>query len=411
MKHRFAAVAVAGALVVSACGGNDTSPEEARRVIIAALVNDAALPRDVAECVADGALAKHAPDELVNTSGTTTDAVNASVQIITTACITQLTPTTTTAPPTTVAATTVPTTEPVELNSYCAAMYDVAVGLAASAKLVEPGPASTRAWFDEVDDRLEIAVLSAPAPRFQDLPLDLKSRLDAFEKLVAQAGYDIEGVERDPNVETVTGRIDALSDEVTAFLGESCDRTVDGDGADVTSLADDLAALDVPTTTTPTTVPTATTVPPDPVPVEHLGSGITLSVPPDWTQEEGGVAPTNYGPETRYLIRAVDLARFKDGGMNGEGVGVFAVDGTTDFARFLDGSQPSQDCTLDDEQDYDDGVYAGTYQLYGQCGGSTGAVIVVGAADADKNIALYLEIRVPSAGDWAIDTVLDTFFV
>ena len=59
MKHRIAAVAAAALLVVTACGGSDVTADEARRIIVAGLIDDAGLSRDVAECVADRALDRH----------------------------------------------------------------------------------------------------------------------------------------------------------------------------------------------------------------------------------------------------------------------------------------------------------------------------------------------------------------
>jgi len=401
MKHRIAAVAAAALLVVTACGGSDVTADEARRIIVAGLIDDAGLSRDVAECVADRALDRHEPSQLVNEDGTTTDAVNASVQAILADCLDELAP----PPPTTVPPepTPVPTTAPVDLTAYCTALYDAAVAFRAADQVQPPGPVSARRWFDLTRNRLESAVAQAPTPAQQARPLALIDLVERYRRLMADADFVVGSVPPDRIAELAPDII-AATDELSAFVEGDCGRPIAA--ADVAALADELALLDVPPTTVPSTEPADGVVE-----ANHATTGIRFSVPRTWADEEGGVAATPFSPTTRYLIRSADLATFRGGSFDGRGVAVYAVDGTVNFGSFLSNSEPSLHCTIDRAEPYDDGVYVGTIQFFEDCDGSTPRIIVVGAADTDANVALYLELRVGSDADPAINIVLDSFFV
>src|SRR5690606_31983393 len=102
---------------------------------------------------------------------------------------------------------------------------------------------------------------------------------------------------------------------------------------------------------------------------------------------------------------------FTSPGLNGEGVRIDALDGSVDYAALLAASPVVAACTLDHEEAYDDGLYVGTLRYYRECGGSAAWVVTVGAADADNQVAVYVEIRVPRADDPAVEIVLSTFYV
>lgn len=409
MTHRFAAVSLLAALLLGACGGGDaTSPDEARRIMVAAFVNDGGLARPVAECVADRALAAHAPGELVNRDGRTTDAVNASVRAITATCVLELTPTTTTVVPvvTTPPSTTRPTVEPADYSAFCPAAVDVAVALAAGEALTAPGPAAVKAWFDGLTTRVQVAVISAPTAASQDTPLALSSELKRLATPLRAAGYD--PTEFDAAIDTGFANLRAHADDLAEVLAGTCDVDVAADPAvavAVRQLVRELEAVDTAATTVPTTTPPTAPVPD--LDVAHGEAGIRVTVPGRWVGQEGGVAPDG----TRFLIRATDAATVRATDFAGEGVRILARDGTTDWGALTDPLPHAQRCTLVSNDHYDDGVYVGRLVRWDDCPGAAGPIVVVGAADVAAQVAVAVEIRVTSIDSRAIDLVLNSFYV
>ena len=435
MRNPFrsrASLVVLAALGVGACGSSDVSAEEARRIVVNGLI-DAGQSAEVAECVADRALERHEPGELANSAGTTSAEVNASIAGILAGCTTDLSPpttppatpppTTVVVPPTTVPATTVPELDP----AFCAAGHDVQIVLTAAGLMDDPGPIAFEAWLSEALDRTELAVLTAPDGRDRDIHLTVHTELEDLRELAESVDYDVEapGAPGD-EADAIGVRIDEQRTLLEDVLQAGCGVDV-GDTAEAQRLADDLMGLDIPTTTvpagsTPDPAPSSTpgstpgsapsdTVPAGEIEVDHAETGILLDVPASWTAEAAGIADTQFGPATRFLLRGPDVGVFTNGSLDGEGVGIYAVDGTVDYVPLLAASTPAQACTLDREEPYDDGVYVGTLRYYRDCGGSAASVVVVGATDDDAEVAVYVEIRVASDSDPAIDLVLSTFYV
>jgi hypothetical protein len=417
MRNPFrsrASVLVLATLGVGACGSSDVTAEEARRIVVNGLI-DAGQSAEVAECVADRALERHEPGELANSAGTTSTEVNASIAGILAGCTTDLSPPPmppTTVPPTTVPATTVPATTVPELDpAFCAAGHDVQIVLAAAGLMDDPGPIAFEAWLSEALARTELAVLTAPDGRDRDIHVTLHTELEDLRELAESVEYDVEapGAAGD-EADAIGVRIDEQRTLLEDVLQAGC-RVDVGDTAAAQRLADDLIGLDVPTTTVATGSAPSDTVPSGEIEVDHAETGILLDVPASWTAEAAGIADTQFGPATRFLLRGPDVGVFTNGSLDGEGVGIYAVDGTVDYVPLLAASTPAQACTLDREEPYDDGVYVGTLRYYRDCGGSAASVVVVGAADDDAEVAVYVEIRVASDSDPAVALVLSTFYV
>jgi hypothetical protein len=414
-------VVVLAALAVGACGGSDVSAEQARRIVVNGLI-DAGQPGDVAECVADEALARHEPGELANSAGTTSAEVNASIAAILAECYAERTPPTTPPPETTAAptptipATTMPaTTIPEQFDqAFCDASHNVQIVLAAAGLMNDPGPRAFEAWLDETLDRTELAVLTAPDGRNQDIHLTLRTEIEDLHELAESVDYDVDAPGAPAaEAEAIGARIQAQRELLEDVLETGCGVDL-SDTDEAQRQAAELIALDVPTTTVPGSTPGSappTSVPVGEIEVDHAETGILLVVPGHWTAESAGVADTPFGPATRFLLRGPDVSVFTNGSLDGEGVGIYAVDGTVDYNSLLAAAAPVQACTLDRDEPYDDGVYVGTLRYYRDCGGSAASVVVVGAADDDAEVAVYVEIRVAGDDDPAIDQVLRTFYV
>jgi hypothetical protein len=413
---RVAALAGAALLLV-ACGGGGVSSEEAREIIVAGLVDDAGLARDVAECVADGALAEHDPGDLVNERGITSDAVNESVAAITAGCLAEHAPapppTTVpaTVPTTTVPATTTASTVPLDLTAFCDAAHDLVVVIRADDHMDDPGPPALEELVTEGLDRAELAVLTAPDNAYQEAPLEIVDRFEQFRDTLAEVGFDIEADET--VLASLEDDAEALSDgadELTAVLAGDCEMG-DGVGDDLDTEAAELAADLIALDDTDTSVPSDSSVPGgapagDYTAVFDEATNIEVRVPAAWSAQESGVEAGG----RRYLVRSDDLAAFNAPGVAGDGVRIVGVDGT-DYAALLAGIAPSQSCTLDGEDVYDDGVYVGTVRMYSACAGGSVTAIVVAAADDEAEVSALVEIHLTTPNDAAIDEIVSTFYV
>lgn len=403
MRARIAAVSAAALLAATStgCGRGEVSSADARRIVVSGLI-DAGQSPGVAECTADAALERHSPGDLANASGTTSAEVNASVARLLAGCIADLAAPATVPPPTTPPSTTVPaTTVAPELDAaFCNAGTDVLVVLAALRLMPGGAAPAFEGALDEVVDRTELVVLTAPDGELQDLTVNLH---DAAKELAAAA----QAAQFDPAAAPLTD-LEALGDQLHTALDARCELALDDIDAAARALADELLALDAAApTTAPTTVPTTD----PPVEVEHAETRIVVTVPGDWSGESAGVADTRFGTATRFLVRAPDPAVFTEGRFDGEGVAIYARDGTIDFNAMLAASGPAQSCTLADERAYDDGVYVGVAREYTDCGGTPVSIVVIGATDTGAQVSTVVEIRTANLDDRSIDLVLNSFYV
>ena len=296
---------------------------------------------------------------------------------------------------------------PTDYSAFCPAGTDVAVALAAGRALDSPGPGAFEAWVDTLTTRVQLAVLTAPTPAAQDAPLALSTGLKSLAEPLAEANYD--PAEFDTAVTDGLDQLAADGDELATFLTDACDVDVATDAAVAAAVRELTATLvdsDVPATTVPaSTVPT--TLPLPDIDVDDAESGIRLLAPGRWTDEDGG---TLAGGD-RYLVRAVDADAFGGTDFGGEGVSIVARDDATDWQALVAARPHAERCTTVSDDEYDDGVYAGRLIRYDDCPGAVGPTVVVGAADTTEQIAVVVEIRIPSIDSTAIDTVLNSFYV
>ena len=97
------------------------------------------------------------------------------------------------------------------------------------------------------------------------------------------------------------------------------------------------------------------------------------------------------------------------------GVAFFAfdlVDEPVDIPGTLDELASEYECAYDGRSDYDDGVYAGQYDLYYDCGDAESVIIELAAAPESGDYITYLVIQAISDADLeAMDHILATFLV
>lgn len=405
MRHRIAAVA-AVALLAAACGGADVTGGEARAIVVDGLLSAGYAPA-VATCAADAALAEHSAGELANASGTTSEAVNASVAAIIADCTARLAPPTS-PPTTTTPVTSPPTTEAIGpfTVAACTASHATVVVVDAARAIDEPGPAAFEAWVREAQQRAERAALVAPRGELGDLQEALQTAVDEFAALAAANEYTA-SISEDGAADELVDEINELTGEIRTLLRAGCPAIDVDDRTAAEALAAELTALDEPP---PTTAPPTTVQLPD-VPVHHAASGIRVDVPGAWTGETGGVADTRFGPDTRFLVRAPDPAVFAEGRFDGTGVSIHARDDTIDFLGMLAATATAQGCTFASETAYDDGVYVGIRREYTRCGTTPVTIVVVAAVDDHARVATVVEVRAAAPGDRAIDLVLNSFYV
>jgi serine protease Do len=72
----------------------------------------------------------------------------------------------------------------------------------------------------------------------------------------------------------------------------------------------------------------------------------------------------------------------------------------------------SNECTFDDQYDYEDAVYTGAYNLWLNCGGTDTAFVELEAYPADESFVVLVQIQIVTDADLdALDTILATFDV
>jgi serine protease Do len=81
-------------------------------------------------------------------------------------------------------------------------------------------------------------------------------------------------------------------------------------------------------------------------------------------------------------------------------------------SSLLDALAGDYDCMYDGRYEYDDGLYAGVYDLYGNCGEVGSVIIELSASPAHEGYLVYLLIQAVNDADLdALEHVLDTFYV
>ncbi len=366
---------------------------------------DAGVSNEIATCIVDGALERFEPGELVNTSGEASDEVNEAVNDIVRDCSTPETtiPRTTvpasTVPKTTVPKTTVPdttapeTTDPeVDLTAFCVTSEDVYIALIAGDLFDAPAPATTEAFFAEVIDRVELAIVTAPSSDYTTQPNELLTAVESMDQLLAENDYDVTLIP-DGSLEAESDVVEQVQNDLEGFLADNCESTTDID-AESEALAAELTALggDEPV------------VDGDTREAESVDLFITSKVPAAWTSEFSEAVD-----DRRVFIVAIDAESFKTNWAT-DGVRFTGLDTTEDYFPLMDATKAASECTFLVEEDYNDGLYEGKLRRYEGCGDGTEAV-VIGANDIDGDGTVLVELQMAEFDQAVLDTITESFVV
>jgi len=143
---------------------------------------------------------------------------------------------------------------------------------------------------------------------------------------------------------------------------------------------------------------------------------ITVSVPVSWDFRDGSGLDDGAGGRWPALAVAPDGSAF-DGSWTIPGAVIAVVPdlGGAPPEQILDTLGPGLtggECTFDSRDSYDDGTYSGSYDLYGQCGGTATVFVQAALYPEDRRFLVYLAVQATNDADLqALDRILDTFAV
>ena len=404
-------------VIATACGSSEPSADEARDKLMDRLT-ESGVSAPVATCIVDEALERFEPGELVNTSGQASAEVDAALGDIVVECSTReprsaattipeatdteiiagtsIPDTTipeTTVPDTTVPDTTVPDTVPdVDLTAFCVASEDVLIGLLAGDAFEAPAPATMEAFFAELMDRIELAIVKAPTAEFAVQPIQLLAAIQSFDAVHAASGYDVLlfGEEQLADEGDVVASVQA---ELEIFL-ENCETGTDID-AEASALASELTALG------------GAPVPPGDDRIrrsESVDLLISSDVPALWTSELSETVD-----DRRIFIVATDAERFTTS-WGVDGVRFTGLEATVGYVPLMDESDAARECTLAVEEDFENLQYIGKLRRYEGCGEGTEAV-VIGANDIDGEGTVVVELQMVEFDPAVLGLIVISFVV
>jgi serine protease Do len=141
---------------------------------------------------------------------------------------------------------------------------------------------------------------------------------------------------------------------------------------------------------------------------------ISISVPDEWNQLDGASFTSEAGNFYYSLIASPDLEGYRTTwGTPGVRLDVSEeladADVEAELAAYF--SSVGDECTLDDEGDFDDGLYAGLYQYFTDCGGIDTDFVALVAKDYDGTHIVYLGVQMVDSSDKGpvLDEILATF--
>jgi serine protease Do len=143
---------------------------------------------------------------------------------------------------------------------------------------------------------------------------------------------------------------------------------------------------------------------------------ITVSVPASWAFRNGGGLDDGNGGRWPALLVAPDASAF-DGSWAIPGAVIAVVPdlGGAPPEQILDTLGPGLtggQCTFDSRSSYDDGTYAGSYDLYDACGGTDTVFVQAALYPEDRRFLVYLAMQATNGADLqALDRILDTVAV
>lgn len=141
---------------------------------------------------------------------------------------------------------------------------------------------------------------------------------------------------------------------------------------------------------------------------------LEVSVPEEWSDTDGAPQTDEDGNEYQSVTASPDIEGFYTSWTT-PGVQVLAseakadADPESELADFI--GSISEDCTLDDSGEFDDGLYAGVFEYYTDCGGVDTDFVGVVAKDYDGTHMIYLAVQMVDSSDktTVLDEILATF--
>jgi serine protease Do len=140
---------------------------------------------------------------------------------------------------------------------------------------------------------------------------------------------------------------------------------------------------------------------------------LTVEVPAEWSSIDTAPQDDGQGTTVPFIAAAPDLDAFL-GTWNTPGLQFAALPSSSgNIADYLTSYEASADCTDGGIFDYDDGAFAGQYQLWEGCGGTETAYVVLATNPTNGGAFTYLTIvqAVTSADLEALDHIFATFNV
>ncbi|MEM9035171.1 MAG: hypothetical protein AAGA99_01705 [Actinomycetota bacterium] len=417
--------AVATAVLLGACGGDsdsDTSEAGIRSFIVDGIVAEG-IPRDDAECIADGAFAEHDLDELATFASDTPDpAVLESVTRITTDCLlngggiadlldddvdaaAETVPAETTQSSTTEqpiggeeppATTESSSADAVVVSSpaFCGASLAVAEAFIVGNELpADAGPRAVEGFFSTVIDRTEAAIRVAPNASLAEAPQAFLVAFRELDRAAAAVGY-AESLSADPALRDEVETIETIAGLMEEYLVDVCEVPASAIPGDAAGLAAELLALDA----APTPVDTRAVV-------DDL-SDITVTVPGTWFDQRSSNADG-----ARVLVVAPDVAGY-DNSWAADGVKITAIDvaESPDLVAAIGLTAASSECTFVDAEPYNDGAYYGVLNRYNDCGSGTEA-IVISATNTPEDVLILVELQMQDFDEAVLQDVISSFLI
>jgi serine protease Do len=135
---------------------------------------------------------------------------------------------------------------------------------------------------------------------------------------------------------------------------------------------------------------------------------VGVEVPVEWSDTNGEENPT-FGPS---IWAAPDLEAFVETwDVPGVVVEVSDQSGSDSVAATLDELSPSGACTSEGREPYDDGLYAGEFEVWADCGGTSTLLVTVAAAPPDDRFLIRVAAQVVEDRDLdALDRIIASFY-
>lgn len=141
---------------------------------------------------------------------------------------------------------------------------------------------------------------------------------------------------------------------------------------------------------------------------------IEVSLPIEWSDVDGAGFTDASGNQYLSLLASPSIEGFQSTWTT-PGVRLLAsqalagADISAELERFVEGFDTQ--CTVDDEGDFDDGLYVGKYRYFTECGGTQTELAGLVVTDYDKTHIMYLGIQMVSGVDktTVLNEVLATF--